>query len=222
VPAGARVTERAGAVAASGRPRTVADVRPRVTIATRFATLRATSEPVRVTDRGEATAGGSRMAGDDDDGLSSFSVEVGQRLRGVRRLRKLSLDDVERESGGQWSASAIGAYERGFRNLSLPRLRELAEFYDVPMSVLLGESDDDDDSDRPSKVILDLVALSGIPEAEAVHRYARSIILERGDFNGRVLSIRRDDLRAICSLLHSTETQTLQQLRDWDALVETL
>jgi len=162
------------------------------------------------------------VASDDDDGLSSFSVEVGQRLRAVRRLRKLSLDDVERESGGQWSASAIGAYERGFRNLSLPRLRELAEFYDVPMSVLLGESDDDDDSDRPSKVILDLVALSGIPEAEAVHRYARSIILERGDFNGRVLSIRRDDLRAICSLLHSTETQTLQQLRAWDALVETL
>ena len=64
------------------------------------------------------------------------------------------------------------------------------------------------------------MALSGIPDAEAVHRYARSIILERGDFNGRVLSIRRDDLRAICSLLHSTETQTLQQLRDWDALVE--
>ncbi len=160
------------------------------------------------------------MASDDDDGLSSFSVEVGQRLRAVRRLRKLSLDDVERESGGQWSASAVGASERGFRTRSLPRLRALAEFYAVPMSVLLGESDDDDDSDRPSKVILDLVALSGIPDAEAVHRYARSIILERGDFNGRVLSIRRDDLRAICSLLHSTETQTLQQLRDWDALVE--
>ena len=64
--------------------------------------------------------------------------------------------------------------------------------------------------------------LSGIPEAEAVHRYARSIILERGDFNGRVLSVRRDDLRAICSLLHATETQTLQQLREWDALVEGL
>ena len=156
----------------------------------------------------------------EEDGNSTFSVEVGQRLRAVRRLRKLSLDDVERESGGPWSASAIGAYERGFRNLSLPRLRELAEFYDVPMSVLLGESDDEDDSDRPSKVILDLVALSGIPEAEAIHRYARSIILERGDFNGRVLSIRRDDLRAICSLLHATETQTLQQLRDWEALVE--
>lgn len=155
-----------------------------------------------------------------DDGSPSFSVEVGRRLRSVRRLRKLSLDDVERESGGQWSASAVGAYERGFRNLSLPRLRELAEFYDVPMSVLLGEGDDGDGSARPSKVVLDLVALSTVPAAEAVHRYARSIVLERGDFNGRVLSIRRDDLRAICSLLQATETQTLQQLREWDALVD--
>ena len=41
------------------------------------------------------------MAEQDDDAQSSFSVEVGQRLRAVRRLRKLSLDDVERESGGQ-------------------------------------------------------------------------------------------------------------------------
>ena len=37
-------------------------------------------------------------------------------------------------------------------------------------------------------------------------RYLRSIILERGDYNGRVLSIRRDDLRAICSLLRTDET----------------
>ena len=155
-----------------------------------------------------------------DDAQPSFSVEVGQRLRSVRRLRKLSLDDVERESGGQWSASAVGAYERGFRNLSLPRLRELAEFYDVPMSVLLGEGDDNDSSGRPPKIILDLTVLSSIVEAEAVHRYARSIILERGDFNGRVLSIRQDDMRAICSLLEANESQAMQRLRDWGALVD--
>ena len=81
---------------------------------------------------------------DDDDSPSAFSVEVGQRLRGVRRARQFSLDDVERKSGGRWSASGIGAYERGFRNLSLPRLRELAQFYDVPMTVLLGEPEETD------------------------------------------------------------------------------
>ena len=155
----------------------------------------------------------------EDDAPSSFSVEVGQRLRSVRRLRQMSLDDVERQSGGRWSASAVGAYERGFRNLSLPRLRELAEFYQVPMSVLLGE-ELVDLADRPTKLVLDLNALAQVHEAEAVLRYARSIILERGDYNGRVLSIRRDDLRAICSLMQIDEAAALKQLAAWGALLE--
>src|SRR5918911_108962 len=98
---------------------------------------------------------------EDDESPSAFSVEVGQRLRSVRRARELSLDDVERTSGGRWSASAVGAYERGFRNLSLPRLRELAEFYGVPMSSLLGEIDIREGSDerQAGKLVLDLVAL---------------------------------------------------------------
>jgi transcriptional regulator with XRE-family HTH domain len=158
----------------------------------------------------------------DDDVSTSFSVEVGRRLRSVRRSRSLSLDDVERNSGGRWSASAVGAYERGFRNLSLPRLQELAAFYDVPMSVLLGEADMITGGARGAggKLVLDLLALQAVPEADAVLRYLRSIILERGDYNGRVLSVRRDDLRAICSLLRSDETATLEQLRAWGALIE--
>jgi transcriptional regulator with XRE-family HTH domain len=150
----------------------------------------------------------------------SFSIEVGQRLRSVRRIRGLSLDDVERESGGRWSASAVGAYERGFRNLSLPRLRDLAAFYDVPMGVLLGEEDLAGSGRAQGRLVLDLVALQTVPEAESVLRYLRSIILERGDYNGRVLSIRRDDLRAICSLLRTDESTTLEQLATWGALVD--
>src|SRR4051812_39735756 len=110
-----------------------------------------------------------------------FSREVGVRLRAVRRQRRLSLDDVERASGGRWSASAIGAYERGFRNLSLPRLRELAEFYDVPMSMLLGEVDireGSDDRQAAGKLVLDLVALEAADEAAPILRYARSIVLD--------------------------------------------
>jgi transcriptional regulator with XRE-family HTH domain len=149
----------------------------------------------------------------------SFSIEVGKRLRSVRRIRGLSLDDVEKESGGRWSASAVGAYERGFRNLSLPRLRDLAGFYDVPMGVLLGEEDLTGPGRAQSRLVLDLVALQAVPDAESVLRYLRSIILERGDYNGRVLSIRRDDLRAICSLLRTDESATMDQLAAWGAIV---
>jgi transcriptional regulator with XRE-family HTH domain len=151
-----------------------------------------------------------------------FSREVGVRLRAVRRQRRLSLDDVERSSGGKWSASAIGAYERGFRNLSLPRLRELAEFYDVPMSMLLGEVDireSADDRSGPGKVVLDLVALEHIDDAAPVLRYARSIVLDRGDWNGRILSVRRDDVRALCSMLHISETDLVAKLAAWGALM---
>ena len=150
-----------------------------------------------------------------------FSREVGVRLRAVRRQRRLSLDDVERASGGRWSASAIGAYERGFRNLSLPRLRELAEFYDVPMSMLLGEIDLRDEGDRsggiPSKVVLDLVALEGNDDAAPILRYARSIVLDRGDWNGRILSIRKDDVRALASILEVTEGDLVGRLQTWGA-----
>jgi transcriptional regulator with XRE-family HTH domain len=159
--------------------------------------------------------------GDEEEAVEpSFSIEVGQRLRSVRRIRGLSLDDVERESGGRWSASAVGAYERGFRNLSLPRLRDLAQFYDVPMGVLLGEEDLAGGNRAQGRLVLDLVALGTVPEAESVLRYLRSIILERGDYNGRVLSIRRDDLRAICSLLRTDEATTLEKLAAWGALGE--
>lgn len=149
-----------------------------------------------------------------------FSREVGVRLRAVRRQRRLSLDEVERASGGRWSASAIGAYERGFRNLSLPRLRELAEFYDVPMSMLLGEIDirDEDGGGAPAKLVLDLVALEANEEAEPILRYARSIVLDRGDWNGRVLSVRRDDVRALASMLRVTEGDLVSRLSRWGAL----
>lgn len=164
----------------------------------------------------------SEIQGSGAESALPFSREVGVRLRAVRRQRRLSLDDVERTSGGKWSASAIGAYERGFRNLSLPRLRELAEFYDVPMSMLLGEVDIRDGADDRSalgKVILDLVALEQVEDAAPILRYARSIVLDRGDWNGRVLSVRRDDVRALSSMLHTNETDLVETLTKWGALV---
>src|SRR5688572_8970510 len=118
-----------------------------------------------------------------DDTTLPFSREVGLRLRAVRRQRRMSLDDVERQSGGRWSASAIGAYERGFRNLSLPRLRELAEFYAVPMATLLGEVDIREETNASGqRIVLDLGRLEQIEEAAPLVRYARSIVLERGDW----------------------------------------
>ena len=157
----------------------------------------------------------------DQDESSIFVEEVGRRLRAIRRQQGLSLEDVEERSGGRWSASAVGAYERGYRVLSLARLRELAEFYGVPMSVVVGEVDLREQPipvAGPPKVILDLGALEKHDEAAPVARYAQSIALERGDFNGRVLSLRRDDLRVLGSLLGLSEPKLLERLAGWGVL----
>ena len=144
---------------------------------------------------------------------ATFVEEVGHRLRAIRRQQGLSLEDVEERSGG--------AYERGYRVLSLARLRELAEFYGVPMSVVVGEVDLREQPipvAGPPKVILDLGALEKHEEAAPVARYAQSIALERGDFNGRVLSLRRDDLRVLGSLLGLSEPKLLERLAGWGVL----
>jgi transcriptional regulator with XRE-family HTH domain len=160
------------------------------------------------------------MTNSDEEAPTAFSVEVGHRLRAVRRARRFSLDDVERKSGGRWSASAIGAYERGFRNLSLPRLRELAQFYDVPMSLLLGEPEDPGRTGQSSsRLVIDLEALDTTPDAAPIMRYVRTIIMERGDFNGRVLSVRRDDVRALCVICECTEPELFVKLAGWGALL---
>ena len=157
----------------------------------------------------------------DEDTLSlSFVEEVGRRLRAIRRQQHLSLEEVEQRSGGRWSASAIGAYERGYRNLSLGRLRDLAEFYGVPMSVLVGEIDlrTEVASVSPNRITLDMAALERRDDAGPVARYAQSIAMERGDYNGRVLSLRRDDLRLLSSVLQISEAELYERLGNWGVL----
>jgi len=39
------------------------------------------------------------------------------------------------------------------------------------------------------------------PDAQVLSRYATTIQLERQDFNGRLLTIRRDDLRILAAVL---------------------
>ncbi len=170
----------------------------------------------------------SSVADGDGDGMEDEAVEgnfiesVGRRLRSIRRQQHLSLEDVEQRSAGRWSASAIGAYERGYRNLSLGRLRELADFYSVPISVLVGEIDLRSEGPTPApRVTLDLATLNRVAEATAVARYAQSILLERGDFNGRVISLRRDDMRVLASVLQLSETDLYASLDRWGVLVLT-
>src|SRR5687768_2255101 len=120
---------------------------------------------------------------------------VGERLRSIRRQKGLSLHDVEARSGHEFKASVLGAYERGERAISVPRLIRDAEV-DIDLT-------ERDSAPFEEGFTLDLQRLNAIEDADAavLSRYAATIQLQRQDFNGRILTIRRDDLRVVAAVL---------------------
>jgi transcriptional regulator with XRE-family HTH domain len=164
---------------------------------------------------------------------STYARRVGQRLRAIRRQKRRSLQEVESASSQEFNASVLGAYERGERVISVPRLQRLADFYRVPVDQLLpreGEIPTEPPAAGveptevrmvpavwPSKVTFDLArfqAVDGDPELEMVYRYLSSIQVRRQDFNGRVLTIRADDIRAIAGLFGTDADALLRRLDD--------
>jgi len=133
---------------------------------------------------------------------------VGERLRSIRRQRGFSLQDVQRVSEGEFKAAVLGAYERGERSLSVPRLHRLAGYYGVPVVQLLPPEPAAMvvDPERET-VTIDLARLGDLdgPEGDMIERFLASIQMERQDFNGKVLTVRRDDLRQLTRMIGENE-----------------
>lgn len=155
----------------------------------------------------------------------TYNEEVGKRLRSIRKQRGLSLQDVQRLSEREFKAAVLGAYERGERSLSMPRLHRLADFFGVPVSQMLppepsGESVTVGKSVGGITINLGkLDSLSG-PDAVVVERFLKAIQVMRQDFNGQVLTIRGDDLRTLAILLDQSEESFASRLVDLGVAVE--
>jgi transcriptional regulator with XRE-family HTH domain len=167
----------------------------------------------------------------DAEQLDGYANKVGGRLRAIRRQKHLSLQDVEAASAQEFKASVLGAYERGERAISVPRLQRLARFYRVPVDQLLPGDDGPDFGPRPGDrdvvidltpeagrtdraITIDLAAIEAIngKEGEMLARYLRMIQVQRGDYNGKMLTIRRDDLRAIACILDVSPDEAVGRL----------
>lgn len=149
----------------------------------------------------------------------TYNEMVGARVRSIRRQRGLSLQDVQRLSSGEFKAAVVGAYERGERSLSLPRLHRLASFFQVPITQFLPQDDTGESSVVPlpsGGITIDLNAIEALTgtEAEIFDRFLRSIQMMRQDFNGKVLTIRRDDLRLLALLLDQSEEAFSKRLSE--------
>jgi transcriptional regulator with XRE-family HTH domain len=163
---------------------------------------------------------------------AGYGRKVGERLRAIRRQKRLSLQEVEATSNQEFKASVLGAYERGERAISVPRLQRLARLYRVPVDQLLPRDPDDEfassngdgaivdlrdgrrPAPQPQAVKIDLARLQTLdaPGVDLLLRYVQMIQVQRQDFNGRVLTIRRDDLRAIACILDTTPDEAVARL----------
>jgi transcriptional regulator with XRE-family HTH domain len=157
--------------------------------------------------------------------VTEYQRRLGSRLRAIRQQQGLTLQQVEELSEGKWKAVVVGSYERGDRAVSVAKLAELGEFYNVPVSELLPK-EELTQSQTPTlsgKVMLDLRRLSRSdldPDLRPVSRFAHTIQLQRGDYNGNVLTIRGEDLRAL-SVIYGTDPDDLVlRLEDEGILAE--
>ena len=172
----------------------------------------------------------------------AYARAVGSRLRAMRKQMRLSLQAVEAMSDQEFKASVLGAYERGERAISVPRLQRLAKLYDVPVDQLLpnddavaggrwgaGSSDDNSSGGRraavpsgvPDKVAIDLTKLHTVsgPERDLLRRFLSMIQVHRQDFNGRMITIRAEDVRAIACLFGVTPDSMGARLDELGLLV---
>ncbi len=171
------------------------------------------------------------MEMDSEDQDMAYRSLVGERIRSIRKQKRLSLQEVEARSEAEFKASVLGAYERAERAISVPRLQRLANFYNVPVDQLLpgedafnelgGGSQSHEDIDITERsLVIDLTKLSKskTPESVVINRYLKIIQVKRQDFNGRVLTIRRDDLQALAAIIGTTVEDAPQRLAELNLL----
>jgi transcriptional regulator with XRE-family HTH domain len=173
----------------------------------------------------------------------AYAHAVGARLRSMRKQMRLSLQAVEAMSEQEFKASVLGAYERGERAISVPRLQRLAKLYDVPVDQLLppadvavtrwggaGSSEDvipltakraRQTISGNEKVAIDLTKLHTVsgPERDLLRRFLSMIQVHRQDFNGRMITIRSEDVRAIACLFGVTPDSMGSRLDELGLLV---
>ena len=140
------------------------------------------------------------------------------RLRIIRKSKGWSLQDVERNSNGKWKAVVIGSYERSDRSISLRKAISLMEFYQVPISELFPEISPEAEG-RSISINLAKLAVDQSSNSESLRKFTKSIGDRRKDWNGKLLTIRANDLQFLTLLLGLNESATLYYLAEADLLI---
>jgi transcriptional regulator with XRE-family HTH domain len=138
-----------------------------------------------------------------------------ERLRTIRREKGLTLHQCEELSGGEVKAVVLGSYERGTRAISLARLTQLAELYNVPLQYFLGTQQKSNEVGSKEGFIFDLRKVRRVADGDLVllSRYLQRIIALRSDWNGEVISLRLNDSENLSLIFNRDGTTLTEYLR---------
>jgi transcriptional regulator with XRE-family HTH domain len=120
---------------------------------------------------------------------SEYAKTLGARLRAIRTQQGLSLHGVEEKSRGRWKAVVVGSYERGDRSVTVQKLVDLERMGQLPKD-----------------------------KVGPLARYVATIQSQRGDYNGRVLSVRHEDLRSLAVIYDRSPADLTEELISWGVL----
>jgi transcriptional regulator with XRE-family HTH domain len=115
------------------------------------------------------------------------------KLKALRRTKGLTLEECEIASEGKFKAVVLGSYERGTRAVSLSKLSQLADFYEVPIAYFFSSKN----LSHEGRWVFDLRRLKerndgNFPLNFIANSLAR-IAEIRSDWEGEILSIRESD-----------------------------
>jgi transcriptional regulator with XRE-family HTH domain len=144
-------------------------------------------------------------------------AQINERLRGIRLAAHLTLLDVERLSSGAIGSVALGSYERGTRALSLKKIIELANFYQVPVEDLItGKKPVQASTEARSTIDFQKTRDRAHTDIDiaTLSQFLTGIAHLRGDWNGQVMSIRESDMRVIALVCR----REIGDVRQWLAI----
>ncbi len=150
---------------------------------------------------------------------------IGARLRAIREQKRLSLVDVERLSGGDLGTSTIGAYERGDRAISIPRLDRIADFYGVPIEQFLPRLPGQAPTPTRTSPIAETLCIDGdqlapLDGAEfvAMKRYISLVREQRVGRRSEPITLRGADAVVIAAMFGVPTDAIVERLRALDLL----
>ena len=151
------------------------------------------------------------------ENTSVGAQKLGHALREVRRSRKWTLADFEKASHGRIKAVVLGSYERGSRSISVDKLQMIADIYAVPVGAFFKQSALENSSLEIPNVIIDLrkmreeLNLHSSKMLTLLDQFCCGIINFRKDWNGEILSLRKNDLTFL-AIMSETSAENLLQI----------